>query len=94
MDYDKSIELMLPCISNGFKPFIAPAISLSSVTGQSVLIRTSHPSGSRQLYIKRNAQYTAPGPFVPQKIFSAMQCPIGLLSNLMPICAKGKLLSS
>jgi hypothetical protein len=49
MDYDKSIELMLHCISNGFKPFIAPVISLSSVTGQSVLIRTSHPSGSRQL---------------------------------------------
>jgi hypothetical protein len=36
-------------------PFFAPVISFSSVSSQPKLIRTSHPSGSRQLCFKRNA---------------------------------------
>jgi hypothetical protein len=35
--------------------FFAPVISFSSVSSQPKLIRTSHPSGSRQLCFKRNA---------------------------------------
>ena len=68
-----------------FTPVSHPLFRSCWFAVQSMLIRTSHPSGSRRLCCKRNAYNTAPGPFGPQKIFSAMPRSIVFITNLMVV---------
>jgi hypothetical protein len=57
----------------------APVFSFGG--SRKVLMRASHPSGSRRLSFPKGKGFSAPSSFEPQKIISAKPCPIVFMTT-------------